>query len=907
MMNKKEKADKHAEFFLAEEPNNITETEMPEVDFPIIGIGASAGGLEALELFLRNVPEKSGMAFIVVQHLNPTRKSIMVELLHSVTAMTVLLVKENTSVQPNCVYIIPPKMDMSLFHGVSHLLEPVAARGHRLPIDCLFCTMADDLRKLAIGVILSGMGSDGTQGLKAIKEKGGVVFVQEPVSAQFDSMPKSAINTGLVDIVAPAVEPPLKIIFYLKHKPVISGLKPDLVGKDYCDFEKIVILLRSQTGHDFSSYNKAIVYCRIERRMGIHKIDELVTYVRFLQDNPQELQVLFKELLIGVTSFFRDTEEWERLKEQTIPELFTGCTPHHPLRAWVAGCSTGEEAYSLAIIFKEALEHTKPTANLSLQIFATDLDNDAIGKARKGFYTANIEAHVSPERLRRFFIKEENGYRVGKEIRDMVVFAHQNIIMDPPFTKIDILTCRNLLIYLTPELQKKLMLLFHHSLNPGGVLFLGSAETIGVLTDRFKPLESKSRLYMRMETTWQKELFEFHHSKYCSPSGVWNADISLPKACDHTPNLENLANQLILQRYSPAAVLVSDKGDILYTSGRIGKYLELTAGKANWNIFAMIPAGLCYKLNRSFQKAVQQNSTITLKKVKIDTDDKTQNIDIIIQPLTEPEELRRLLMIVFIELRIPTKTSGSNRHISTHINCIEELELELEESLQKLKTVREEKQSSQEELIAAHEELQSMNEELQSTNEEITISMKESQTVNYQLKTKVNELSQVNNEMKNLLENTQIATLFMDNALCVRRFTARTVKIIKLISADVGRPITDITTKLAYPEMIKDAQEVLRTLSFAEKAVTTSEGLWFAVRIMPYRTLESKIDGLVITFTDITAFKELESKLNQTQTGLEERITNKVIEKNKLKSEIQQNYKGKRSSKTRKSGKTTEV
>ena len=905
---------------LTGEDHNTLPAETPEADFPIISIGASAGGLEALERFLRNVPEKSGMAFVVVQHLDPTREGILVELLKRVTAMPVFQVQELTSVQPDCVYVIPPNKDMSLFHGALHLFEPTAPRGLSLPIDYLFRSVADDRQERAIGVILSGMGADGTLGLKAIKEKGGMVFAQEPASAKFDGMPKSAISTGLVDIVAPAEELPLKIISYIKHKPLIGEPEPSLADKDHNAFQKIAILLRSQTGHDFSLYKKTTIYRRIERRMGIHQIDELATYIGFLQYNPQELQVLFKELLIGVTSFFRDPEAWEQMKEQVIPGLFAGCAPNQPLRAWVPACSTGEEAYSLAITFKEALEHVKPTENFSLQVFATDLDRDAIEKARQGFYTANIAADVSLERLRRFFIQEEHGYRVGKEIRDMVVFAPQNIIMDPPFTKIDILSCRNLLIYLTPELQKKLLALFYHSLNPGGVLFLGSAETIGVLTDLFEPLKGKSRLYRRLESTRHKELFQFPSLGFRFSPGVPDADITRPKECKYAPNLEDLANQLILQCYSPAAVLVSNNGDILYTSGRTGKHLEPAPGKANWNIFAMTHEGLRTKLSRSFQKAVLQNSTVTLKNVKIVTNGEKQTVDVTIQPLTEPEALRHLVMIVFTDVRMPAETKVPDRNICVpgHRNRVAELELELEQSLQELRTVRKEMQSSQEELLSAYEELQSTNEELQSTNEEINTSKEELQslneelqTVNYELQMKIDELSRTDNDMKNLLESTNIATLFLDNALFVRRFTVQTAKIIKLIPGDVGRPITDIVSKLSYPELVKDAQEVLRTQSFKEKTVATSEGRWFAVRIMPYRTLENKSDGLVITFTDITALKELETALRQTQAGLEKRITNKDLELNKakkrLQSEIQRNYKEKDSDTTPKSAETPEA
>ncbi len=423
--------------------------------FPIVGIGASAGGLQALELFLKNMPDDCGIAFVIVQHLDPTHKGIMPELLQRGTGMKVIQVKDRTRVRPGCVYVIPPNKDMSVLHGVLHLLVPSAPRGLRLPIDFFFRSLAVDQRERSVGVILSGMGSDGTLGLKAIKEQAGVVLVQEPSTAKFDGMPVSAIGTGLVDIVAPVVDLPARLLGYLKHTPLHKP--PEATEEKGVEnhLEKAIIVLRSQTGHDSSLYKRSTLYRRIERRMGLHQITKIATYVRYLQENPAEVELLFKELLIGVTNFFRDPEAWQQLRDEALPLLLAERKATQGLRAWVAGCSTGEEAYSLAIIFKEALEQTGLKGNFSLKIYATDLDQDAVDKARQGFFPANITADVSPERLSRFFCKEDLGFRVSKEIREMIIFAPQNLIMDPPFTKLDILTCRNLLIYFGPELQKK--------------------------------------------------------------------------------------------------------------------------------------------------------------------------------------------------------------------------------------------------------------------------------------------------------------------------------------------------------------------------------------------------------------------------------------------------------------------
>ncbi len=860
--------------------------------FPIVGIGASAGGLEALEEFLTHVPAGSGMAFVIVQHLDPTHKGVMPELLQRATSMKVIQVKDRTKVRPECVYVIPPNKDMSILGGILHLLEPMVPRGLRLPIDFFFCSLAEDWQERSAGVILSGMGTDGTLGIKRIKEKAGIVLVQEPASAKFDGMPRSAIDAGLADFVAPAQELPGKLIAYLQHAPLIALPKPVLESKTQSQLEKIVILLRAHTGHDFSLYKRSTLYRRIERRMGIYQIDRIAAYVRHLQENRQELELLFKELLIGVTSFFRDPNAWEQLREQAIPALISSRAAGHALRAWVPGCSTGEEAYSLAIVFKEALDRVKPRGSFALQVFATDVDRDATDKARQAVFPDNIVADVSPERLNRFFIKEERGYRVGKEIRDMVIFAPQNLIMDPPFTKLDILSCRNLLIYLTLELQQKLLPLFHYCLNPGGILFLGSAESIGGFTNLFAPLAAKSRIFRRSESALRAKPVEFPTSLTSAPPGGPEG----PWAPRPPASFQSLADQLLLQRYSPPAVLVNNKGDILYISGRTGKYLEPAAGKANWNIFAMAREGLRYELAGAFQKALRQKSPVTLRGVKVDTNGLEQCVNFTVQQLEEPESLQGMVIIVFTDVATPLETKAKGRFPKAPARSarLAELEQELRQAREELLTTREEMQTSQEELKSTNEELQSANEELQSTNEELTTSKEEMQsmneelqTVNAELQARVEELSRANNDMKNLLNSTDIATLFLDNDLHVRRFTTQTTRIIKLIPGDVGRPITDLASALQYPELAEDARDVLRTLVSAEKPIAARDGRWFTVHIMPYRTLENRVDGVAITFVDITAAKALESELRKTQLGLEKRVAEQSAELHKADERLQ--------------------
>jgi two-component system CheB/CheR fusion protein len=848
------------------------------LEFPIVGIGASAGGLEALEQFLGGVPPDSGMAFVIIQHLDPTRKGIMSELLQRTTGMKVVQVKDRTTVQPNCVYVIPPNKDMSILHGVLHLLAPVSPRGLRLPIDFFFRSLAQDQQEHSIGVILSGMGSDGTLGLRAIKETAGLVLVQDPATAKFDGMPRSAVDAGLADITAPADELPGKILAYFQRIPLIAPTEMALDDKTKNVLDKIVILLRARTGHDFSLYKRNTLYRRIERRMGIHQIGKMAAYVRYLQENSQELDLLFKELLIGVTNFFRDPSAWEHLSTKTIPALLADRPSGRALRVWVPGCSTGEEAYSMAIALREAMERAAPKENFAVQIFATDLDRDAIDKARQGLYPNTIATDVSPERLKRFFSKEDRGYRVRKEIREMVIFAPQNLIMDPPFTKLDILSCRNLLIYLTSAVQKKLMPLFHYSLNSGGILFLGSAETVGSATNLFAPLSGKSRLFRRPESAVRTDPVEFPSAFSAGPPVISAKSLELKPV----GSLQTLADQLILQRYAPPAVLTNDKGDICYISGRTGKYLEPAAGKANWNLFAMAREGLRYELSGAFQKALRQKESVALRGLKVGINGGTQYVDVTVQQLDEPGSLHGLVMIVFTDTVVaPVTAKATTRVPTSHARSarVAELEQELQQVRTEANTTREEMQTAQEEFRSTNEELQSTNEELQSTNEELTTSKEEMQSLNEELQTvnaelqgKVDELSRVSNDMKNLLNSTDVATLFLDSELNVRRFTPQATKIIKLIPSDIGRPITDLASGLRYPELADDAHEVLRTLTSAEKPIAARDGRWFTVRIMPYRTLDDRIDGVVITFANITVAKTLETKLRDHQSVLEKHV-----------------------------------
>jgi two-component system CheB/CheR fusion protein len=779
-------------------------------------------------------------------------------------------------VEPDQVYVIPPNRDLSVLHGVLYLLEQPTGRGPRLPIDFFFRSLAEDMRERSVGVILSGMGSDGTVGLRAISESGGAAFVQDPASAKFDSMVRSAIQEGLADVIAPVGELPARILEYVRQAAGPQATGRDTLGEYSSGLEKALILLRRQTGHDFSAYKRSTIWRRIERRMGLHHLGSIDDYVRYVRNNPQELDLLFKEMLIGVTSFFRDEGVWERLRNEVFPELIGRQPDGGTLRAWVAGCSTGEEAYSLAMIFQEALGLAKEPKRVTLQIFATDLDRDAIDKARAGWYPEAIGKDVSEERLRRFFTRDERGYRVNKEIREMVVFARQNLVSDAPFTKLDLVSCRNLLIYLLADLQKKLLPLFHYCLNPGGILVLGSAETIGAATDLFVPLGGKERIFRRLETSAQLARMHFPLAFRHLPSRVDAERVEKAIKPPAVSDIQTLANHFLLQHYPSVAVLTSEAGDILFIHGKTGHYLEPAAGKANWNIFAMAREEVNHALFEVFQRALRKKEVAVIHQLPVGTGDGTRTVDITAYPILDPPALKGMIMIIFTPTAatLPVTSHAKAKPQSARVA---ELASELRRAHDEVQVLREEMQTTSEELKSANEELQSANEELQSMNEELTTSKEEMQSMNEELQVvnqdlmvKLQDLSRTNNDMKNLLSSTDTATLFLDNELNVRWFAPQTAEIIHLIASDIGRPVTDLVSQLNYPSLAADIREVLRSLVAISKEIPSHDGRWFAVRIIPYRTKESMIDGLVLTFLDVSKAHQLAIKLDDCNSKLRE-------------------------------------
>jgi len=830
----------------------------------IVGIGASAGGLAALEAFLKQAPPDSGMAYVVVQHLDPTQKALLPQLLQRATPIPVQEARQGMRVEPNHVYVIPPNTELSLNKGELKLARPVEPRGMRLPINVLFSSLASEQGERAIAVVLSGMGSDGSLGLQAIKAVGGLTVAQDPATAQFDSMPKSAIAAGCADIVAPPEELLARILSYVMKVPdpgvdVEEDARPPPEKEP---LKEIVRLLHKHTGHDFSLYKHSTLHRRIERRMNIHHIETPQKYVEYLKRNAQEIDLLFKELLIGVTSFFRDAPVWEYLVEVALPKLLAQHTQGFSLRAWVVGCSTGEEAYSLAMVFSEAAQRlTKKQSTLELQIFASDLSPDAIARARRGRYPLSISDNVSAERLDRFFDTHDTYYQIKKGIRDMVLFAQHDVVLDPPFTKLDLIACRNLLIYFDPTLQHRLIPLFHYSLRPGGLLLLGSSETAGRFSYLFTPIEPKLRLYARQKhvsidgTGFKMKSFPPLSSLSKEYSVANRTDLDEPR-----DNLQSTADNLLLQVYAPAAVVVNSDGDIVYISGRTGKYLEPAAGKANWNFHAMVRNGLGAPLADALKRAATQSDPVQLHGLEVTTPGGVQHVDITVQALKNPPALRGMTMVVFRD--VAATTAGSRGGHKAQGTLETSHAAEIQKYRDEIETLREDARATKEELQTTNEEFQSTNEELQSTNEELTTSKEEMQsmneelqTINSELQTKLDDLALAQSDMQNVLNSIEIAILFLDGDLNVRRYTDRASKIFSLRESDVGRPLSDLTTSLKYPDLHQNALETLKTLRPAEEDVQTDDDRWFTVRIMPYRRLDNVIDGVVITLLNITSTK----------------------------------------------------
>ena len=856
--------------------------------FPIVGIGASAGGLAAFQAFFSGMPANTdpGMAFVLVQHLDPQHHSILAELITRCTPMPVFEAVDGVVVKANCVYIIPPNHDMAILDGALQLFAPSVPRGQRLPIDYFLRSLAVDQRENGIAIVLSGTGSDGSLGVRAIKAEGGMVLVQTPESAEFDGMPRNAIATGDVDYQLKPAEMPERLMAYAKHAFRTARLPApgQVVSMLDSELNKIFVLLRAQTGHDFSLYKPNTLVRRIQRRMAVKQIEKIEDYVMFLQKTPQEVEALFRDILIGVTNFFRDPQAFEALDAQIGSRLLAGKQPGERVRIWLPACSSGEEAYSVAILLQERMRNLKQS--FAVQLFATDIDSRAIAKARASLYPPSIAADVTQERLQGFFtIEPGGGYRVRKVIRDMITFSEQDVIKDPPFSQLDLISCRNLLIYLRAELQVKLLRLFHYALNPGGILFLGNAEGVGETDGLFSVLDGKSRLFLRNDNALQRA-----PANFIAP--LMNTAVTLAPHTD-TPavlvkrTLGEETEQALLQLLAPACALVEGNGDILHLRGRTGMYLEPTPGDVGIiNILRMAREGLAPDLRLALHQAAQSREVVRRGGLRVRTNGHFTRVNLTVSPVlpgtVDVQPSNRYLVVLeeapLAEAEAALESPGTQAAEPDTPNDVRvaALKLELGAKEKLLRSALEDNDTTTEELRSAIEEMQSVNEELQASNEELATSKEELQSANEELATvnveqqnNVADLARALNDNRNLLAGSGIATVFVDLQQRILSFTPSATAIFKLVATDVGRPLSHFVTNLqAYDRLTDDITSVLDTLATKETKVQDKAGRWYMLRILPYRTIENVIEGAAISFVDISEVTKAQVDIVQLQQAL---------------------------------------
>ena len=828
-----------------------------ELVFPIVGIGASAGGLDAFKKFFSALPADSGAAFVLIQHLDPTRESLTANLVGTSTRMRVVQVEDGMGVEANRVYVIPPNTYLSIRKRTLRLSAPTAPRSLRMAVDFFLRSLAEDQHENAIGVILSGTGTDGTLGLKEIKAGGGMTMVQDPQTAQHDGMPRSAIASGSADYVLPAEQMADALLAYVQHAAVAATNMAVLPEKAPDPLTTAVEVLRARTKFDFNGYKKGTLQRRIQHRMSLRHFNELPKYVEVLRNDPAEVTALFKDLLINVTSFFREPAAWQVLQEQVIRRVVAAKETDVPLRVWIPACSTGEEAYSIAMVLIEEIQAAGRSCRL--QVFASDVDAEALETARAGIYPEGIAAHVSAERLSRFFITGEHCYQVNKELRETVVFAQQSLISDPPFSRLDVVSCRNLFIYLEPAVQDRLIPLLHFALREGGYLFMGRAEGIGLQEDLFEPVSAKWRIYRRIGPTRHDKL-QFPFASAPVVPAVRGRTPSLPNPA----RLTTLAQHLLLQRYAPACVIINPGGEILYFQGRTDDYLMQPAGVPTQDLIALARSGLRTKLRGAIQEAIRGNQRVICPGVQMRRGNTYPRVKITVEPLNATTDTEGLWLVSLEDE--PQTAAPSTAHSTAaasagDVALVHQLEYELKSTKEDLQQNIEELRGANEELMSVNEEFQSSNEELETSKEELQSLNEELITANTQLEGKITELEAANNDLDNLLTSTNIATVFLDTQLRIRRFTPAATRLFSLIASDIGRPFGDIAQKFTDPGLLPDTAAVLQQPITPKTEVQTHDGRWYVRQVLPYRTRDNRTEGVVITFSDVAAEAIQEARL----------------------------------------------
>ncbi len=849
--------------------DGAAEKEKSSALCPIVGIGGSAGGFEAAMEFLRQLPSKTGMAFVIVQHLDPHHASRLSNLLGKVTAMPVSEVTETTTPRPNTVYVQPPNKCVIAKNGALTLVR----REERLnvAIDHFFESLAEECGSRAIGVVLSGTGSDGTAGLRAIKAAGGLTFAQNQESAKFDAMPRSAIRAGFVDLVLTPREIAREIERISNH-PYIRRPLSDPEGiekaayKQADDLGRIFLSLKKQMGVDFSAYKESTLIRRIQRRMALHRIDKMSQYARFMRDNKREIEALFDDLLINVTRFFRDEALFRALKKRFLPALLRNKSKDRQpeLRAWVPGCATGEEVYSLAICILETLG--RGPSKIRIQIFGTDLSESVIEHARLGIYSSAIEKDVSLARLKRFFVKRDGTYQIHRNVRDICTFARQNITADPPFSRLDLISCRNVLIYLSSELHKRCIPQFHYALNPGGYLILGPAESVGLYDELFKLVDKKNKIYAKAATATP-------HKFDIIPQGYGVSQLPVKsivgRGAETGAGLLKVADRIMLSAYAPAAVVIDQNMHVQQFRGRTELFLEHAPGPATFNLLRLARPTLVPDLRATIHRAIKTDKPARKERAKVKLSGRTYEINIQAVPFKIPGTDKSWLLVIFDETTEGTKREKLTRALGKTATEREvgELRRELAASKESLQAIIEEQEATNEELKSANEEIESSNEELQSTNEELETAKEELQSTNEELTTLNEELSnrnlemmQLTGELNNLLASIQMPIVMVDNALTVRRATPAARGAFNILPTDIGRPLSELRPNIDVPDLENILREVIETLSTRERKVTDKDGRQYSLRVRPYRATDNKIDGAVLTLIDIDGNSERGSR-----------------------------------------------